>query len=295
MSRQALSQQEAHFLHASRPLEALVRPMIEEPRALAWVPGQEMMVVGGRSGLAHLVEPGFGTRELFVLSADPVRLLVEADRIVSVDRSGLVQLRDYPDGKLRWERPTGLISALSLVWWRGGIAVIGEDETARRVLVLNEDGSVRMRARVPARAALGATGDGHLVLGRSTTHGVSVTPFGRPLPEGDPTEHHLRFGADLAVIGMAIGGVTVWPVPGSPPTNVKLFDVCNAAISPDGQQVAMGTRLGGVAIASARAGSAERVNPARVEGHESPVGAMEFSSKGRWLATAANRCIVWGF
>ena len=295
MARPALSHQDAHFLHGSRPLEALVRPPVEEPRALAWVPGQEIMVVASRSGLAHLVEPGFGTRELFRVSADPVRILLDGERLACVDRRGLVQVRDLMDGSLRWERETGLILAHSLVWWRGGLAIIGEDETARRVIVFTEDGSVRARARVPARTALGATGDGHLVLARSTATGITVTPFGRPLAEGDATEHHLKFGADMAVIGVAIGGVTVWSVPGAPPTNVKLFDVCNASLSPDGQRVAMGTRVGGVAIASANAGSAERVNPARVEGHESPVSAMEFSSKGRWLATAADRCIIWGF
>lgn len=294
-SRSVLSQADAHFRHGERPLEVLVRPPVDEPRALTWVPRREELVVAGRSGALHLVEPSFGTRLLEPVPADPVALLVREGWIAAVSRSGTLVVRDFPEGATRFTAQTGLLAGVSLVPWRGGVAVIGNDDQSRRVVVYTHEGTVRARARVPARTGLGATGDGHLMLARSTAAGVSVTPFGRPLPEGAPTEHTLRFGEDLTVVGIAVGGVTVWHVPGAPPLNVKLFEVCHAALSRDGEQVAMGTRVGGVAIASARVDSALRVRPPKVEGHDGPVTAMEFSTRGRWLATAAERCIVWGF
>lgn len=293
-SRHILSHADAHYLHAERALEALVRPPIAEPRALVWVPREEMLVVAGASGALHLVEPSFGTQTLPPVVAEPVALLVRDGLVAALSRTGRLVVRTWPDGPEMWACETGLTANQQVSAWRGGIAVIGRDADVRRVIVYNRDGTVRVRARVPLRTALGVTGDGHLLLARSTAAGLSVTPFGRPLPDGEATEHALRFGDDLSVVGVALGGVTVWHVPGAPPVNVKLFDVCHAALSRDGERVAMGTRTGGVAIASARVGE-QRVNPAKVEGHEGKVIAIEFSGRGRWLATAAERCIVWGY
>jgi WD40 repeat protein len=131
------------------------------------------------------------------------------------------------------------------------------------------------------------------VLARSTDAGLDVVPFGRPFPPAPGTEHTLSFGPQLRVVGVATGGVTVWHARRAAPVNVKLYEVCNVAISPDTTEVAMGTRVGGVALSSAIVGNTNRIRPSRVEGHENPVIAMEFSTRGRWLATAAERCLVW--
>lgn len=294
-NRHVLSQSDAHFQHAERPLEPLIRLTIGEPRALAWVPGQEQLVVAARSGALSLVEPAFGSRFIEPLDFEPARMIIGEGKMAVVGRGGALELRTFPEGQPVWRVQTGLLAGFTLRWWRGGVAVVGDDAGMRRVIVHNLDGTIRARARVGARTALGSTGDGHLMLARSTQTGLVVVPFGKPLPDGPPTEHHLRFGENLSVVGAATGGVTVWAVPGSTPVNIKLYDVCNVALSGDGERVAMGTRTGGVAINSAKLGTGLRINPARVEGHEGPVTAMEFSPKGRWLATAAERCIVWGF
>ncbi|MDP2309145.1 MAG: WD40 repeat domain-containing protein [Pseudomonadota bacterium] len=283
-----------HFLHGTRTLEALVSPPVDRPRALCWLPDEDVLLVAARDGTLHHVEPAYGTRTLLTAAPDAAHIAVARGRLAVLTHEGLLQVWALAEARLLWERPTELIAGLHVRWWSGGIAVVGDDGLDRRVLVYDDLGERRTRARVPARTALGADADGNLLLARSTEAGLTLRPFGEALPTGASTVHQLRFSGRAAVIGVATGGVTVWHGVGEPPVNIKLFEVVNAALSPDEAVVAMGTRTGGVAIGPARLGG-QRVNPMRVEGHEGPVLALAFSPRGRWLASAAARCWVWSY
>jgi hypothetical protein len=280
-----------HFLHAARTLEALVSPPIEAPRALAWLSG-ETLLIAGKDGVIHHVEPAYGTRSLFLAAPDPAGLAVGRGMIAVLSRLGLLQMWTE-EGALLWEDPTGLLASFHLQLWRGGVAVIGDDEQDRRVIVYDDRGERRARARVPARTGLGVDEEGGLILGRSTEAGLTVQPFGVPLAPGRPTAHQLRFAGN-AVLGVATGGATIWHSPEAPPVNVKLLDVSCAALSPDRTLIGLGTRGGSVALAGAQPGG-QRVNPARIAGHEGAVLAMAFAPKGRWVASAAARAWVWSY
>lgn len=281
-----------HYLHAARTLEPLISPPADSPRALCWL-NADVLLVASRDGLVHEVEPSFGTRRLFQAAPDVAQLATRDRRVAVLARDGRLQVWSL-DGTLAWETPTGLIAGLQLTWWRGGVAVAGDDGIARRVIVFDAAGGRRTRARVPARTALGADADGNLLLARSIESGLVIRGFGQPLPAGPGTVHTLRFASDCAVIGIASGGVTVWHGPREAPVSVRLSEVANAALSPDGNLVAMGTRVGGVALGGAKPGD-QRVNPSRVEGHDAPVLALAFSPRRRWLASAAGRCWVWSY
>ncbi len=282
-----------HYLHGARTLEALVSPPVEQPRALCWLNG-DTLLVAARDGVVHFVEPSFGTRPFLTGAPDAAQIAIARGRLALLTREGRLQVWSLETQDLAWEQPTGLVAGLQLQWWKGGVAVAGEDGQDRRVHVFDDEGQRRARARVPPRAALGADYDGTLLLASSTEEGLAIRRFGQPLPAERPTVHTLRFASDHAVLGIAMGGVTVWHGPGESPVSVKLFEVVNAALSPDANLVAMGTRVGAVALGGAKPGG-QRVNPSRVEGHDGPVLALSFSPRGRWLASAAGRCWVWSY
>lgn len=287
---------DAHFLHQRPALEALVSPGVEQPRALCWVPGDDALALVARSGAVTLFEPAFGTRAMGDAVEEPARMHIAGDRVAVLSSTGILDVRTWPELSPVYRLPTGNLSQLNVVCWGGGVAVVGDDAKGiRRVMALDGEGKLVGRVKVPPRVALGVLQNGFIHLARSTTEGLFVTPVGRPVPAGEATAHTLRFGESGAVVGIASGGVTLWRSPEEAPVTVKCFDASAAAVSPDGEHLAIGTRVGRVAYATARPGAALRGNPARVEGHNSAVTTVEFSRRGRFLATCADRCWVWSY
>lgn len=291
----AKSARDPHYLHGQRALEPLLSPPIEAPRAICWVGDEDRLLVANAAGELYEVDPVFGTRALGAALPDPARLAWSAGRLAVLDREGRVQVRHSPEGGVRWEQETGLVAHLHLAWWREGVVVLGEDEETRRVLVFDDCGRLKSRARVGPRTAMGVDVRGNIVLARSTKAGVTLVPFGHPLPNGTATAHALRIEPTLAVLGVADAGVAVWRSPGVPPITAKLHQVTAAALSAHGDVVAMGTRIGQVALVAVGANVAARKSPERVEGHSGVVSAIEFAPRGRRLASVADRCWVWGF
>jgi len=285
----------AHFQHPARPLEALVAPSISGPRAMAWS-GEELIIADGE-GQLHLVEPSFGTRRLFKVAPEPMRLIVSsgqgsARRLATIDRHG--HLRVYAmDGTMCWEFATGVLASVQLAFGAPGLIVVGDTLDRRSLFLFSPDGVVVARARVPARTVALPRLDAHPLLARSLADGLRVRPFGTLLGSESATEHHLLVsGAHL--LGVASGGVTLWREASGLAVTVKLYDVVNAALSEDGETMALATRSGGVSVTVARPG-VPRVNPGKVSGHEGPVAGLAFAQKGKWLASLAERVWVWGY
>lgn len=286
---------DAHFLHAARPLESVLAPSIESPRALSWVPGKEVLLVSAADGGLHSVEPVWGVRHLFNTHPEAAHLSTHDERAAVLGRDGHLEIWHVGERKKLWEAETPMVSQMGVRWWSGGVAVAGDDFDQRRLIVFDDDGCVKVRARLPPRTALGVSPLGRLLVARSSVSGLHVAALGKPIPADQATGHTLRFAPGGRVLGVVPTGVTIWSARGAAPITVKMTDTTAAALHPDGSVLALGTRTGAVAVAAAIAGSGMRANPSRVEGHSGPVQMMSYAPKGRWLATMADGCRVWSY
>ena len=98
---------EAHYLHERSGLEAVLRPPVDDPTALAWIPRREELLVGTRAGEVHSVDPVLGTRIVASGIGEPASISVHPDRqrilmvcrngnwIIQSMRSGLIASGDH--------------------------------------------------------------------------------------------------------------------------------------------------------------------------------------------------------
>lgn len=283
----------AHFLHEKVALDPVLAVPIEAPRALSWRPGKEVLLVAAASGAVTSVEPSFGARLLFTGPPEPVQLAASGERVAILTDTGTVEVWTLGDKEATWRFESGLGGDSGLRFWAEGVAVIGDTAEGRRVRVYTGATLVRDLRGVPDGVALGTNMAGDLQLARSVEAGLVVVPFGASLPGGTSTGHQLRFTPGGHVLGVAIGGATLWT--GASPHNVRLLDTSCAALCADGKSVALGTRGGIVALSDMGAAPAARAHPPRVNAHETGVRAMSFSTRGRWLATVAENCRLWSY
>ena len=287
-----MNERSPHFLHAKMALEPVLAVPIPAPRALKWCAGREVLLVASADGTVSSVEPSFGSRALFVAAPDPVQITTSGDRVGLLSADGAVDIWCLGESTPSQQFQSGLSGDSGLRFCAECIAVIGDSPAGRRVRLFAEGACVRDVA-VQEGTALGVTDDGDLRLARSLQSGIHVGALGTPLPEGEATGHQLRFTPGGHVMGVAVGGATLWS--GGPPLSVRLLDSSCAALAPDGHTVALGTQTGLVALSDMRGPPALRGHPARISAHEAPVRCISFATRGRWLATVAEICRLWAY
>jgi hypothetical protein len=286
---------EAHFLHQRSGLEAVLRPPVPQPTALAWIPGREELIVASRDGCLHTVDPVLGTRviardlgEVAVLSLHPDR-----KRWLALTRAGEWIIGSIVDGVLnRGRHPfAGGMEAFFLGEW----SVMVGDEVAGRTLLVVGAGVEKGRMRVPPRVVPLHGDDGKMLLARSTPAGLHVIKFGKNpvFPEPDEsTAHRRRVSGTRYVIGLTPTGVAVWTRAGGQPRSMRLPDVTAGDVSPDGRFLGLGTRAGAVALAALDRLD-NRAKPHLVKAFDTPVTSVSFSERGRWLATGGEALQIW--
>lgn len=281
----------AHYLHERTGLEAVVRPPVPEPTCLAWRPGMEQLLVGNRGGDLFEVDPVMGTtRRAHGLGA--VRTLAihpDNRRYLAVCADGRFVVGEIGGGEIA-RGDHDLNRRMSAFWLQDYAIVVGDSGAGRAVLILH-DGKVVRRIPVPHRAVPRVGADGKLELVRSTPKGLVVRKLPKnPTPvDLESTAHILRCFPD-AVIGYTVIGLVVWRADSA--VSLRLADLGVATLSDDAQWVAMGTRSGAVALASLLTPES-RSRPDIVAAFEGPVHAVEFSKRGRWLATAGDSLVIW--
>lgn len=287
---------EAHYLHERSGLEAVLRPPVEGPCALCWVPRREELLVGTLGGELVRVDPVLGTSPVAsglgrtaALDVDPA-----GEHFLQVDREGAWRIGKVRSGEILVEVPHAFLTGHVAVFLDDHVAVVG-DELDGRFLYLYRGAERRGRVRVPEHV-VPVRGEGRkLRLARSTEGGLVV--IGVPeerFPKGlAGTAHRLQPGPGH-VLGFTESGVCVWTHEGGQPRSMRLPEVTAGDVSADGRYLGLGTRHGAVALARVDRFD-KRVRPDLVRAFDDPVTAVAFSRRGRWLATSADTLILWSW
>lgn len=293
---------DAHFLHEKNGLEAVLSPPLERPRAMDWVGTTTRLIVATDDGELVEVDPVFGTRQLRGTVQDIAALVIAPNgkRMAIVERGQRIALHSVGNGERVAELACPLISDIAVAWFRnkGALALVacGNTIDGRRAFILDEEFTRSRVVKLPAGAVLGPGKEGRLLLARCSPTGLDVVPVGRKLAQTEATSHRLRFGPQGLILGVTAGGVTCWRGPKDPAHTVAMLDVTAAAVSPDGQRLALGTRNGQVAMAQVDGDQLERGRPGKVGGHSEAVRQMSFAiNRGNWLATIADRLRIWKY
>lgn len=285
---------EAHFLHQRSGLEAVLRPPVTHPTALAWLPGREELLVTSRDGDLMLVDPVLGTRVVTRGLGEVAVLAVHTDRqrYFAASREGewiVGRLSGASDGRGRHPFAGNMDG-----FWVGDHAVLAGDSVDGRSMIAVADAQLRGSVALPERVIPVPGDDGKLLLARSTQSGLQVIRFGKnaKFPDaGDVTQHRLRV-CGKHILGITPTGVSVWGRQGGVPRSMRLPDLTAGDISQDGRFLGLGTRTGAVALAALDRLDA-RAKPHLVKAFENPVSSCAFSDRGRWLATGGEALQIW--
>ena len=286
---------EAHYLHERHGLEAVLRPPVDDPTALAWIPKREELLVATREGVVHSVDPVLGTRVLVRDLGEPARIAVHPDRkrYVVVCRDGTWQVGKL-GGEALGKGEHSFVSNIECFFYNDYAIILG-DELEKRVMLILKDGRVASQPRLPKGVTALLDPNGKLLLCRSTHRGLQVIPFGKgaKFPTGEVSGHRLRVSSPY-VMGMTATGVAVWTHEGGQPQSMRMPEVTAADIHKGGRLLGMGTRSGAVALAILDSPD-KRARPDLVKAFENAVTSCAFSTRGRWFATAGERVQIWSW
>jgi len=287
---------EAHYLHERSGLEAVLRPPVEGPCALCWVPRKEELLVATFSGELVRVDPVLGTSPVvqgigrtMALDVDP-----SGERFLQIERDGTWRVGSLRGGGILVEERHAFLTGHTGFFLDDHIALVG-DEADGRYLHLYRGAERRGRIRVPEHVVPLREQGRKLRLARSTEGGLFVidVPEGR-FPKGLAGTAHRLQPAPGHVLGFTEAGVCVWTHDGGQPRSMRLPEVTAGDVSADGRYLGLGTRHGAVALARVDRFE-KRVRPDLVRAFDEPVIAVAFSRRGRWLATAADSLRIWSW
>jgi hypothetical protein len=288
---------EAHYLHERSGLEAVLRPPVKQPTALAWVPRKEELVAATRDGELVSVDPILGTRVLAEGVGETAVLDLHDDgkRFLIVTREGKWRIGNLRTGEVLFEDRHAFLGGMNAFFLKEYVILVGDEGEERFLYIYTTAGERKGRARVPEKVVPLVGPDEKLLLARSTPAGLSVIPFpaGRFPKDLPSTVHRLR-PSTVHVLGFTTTGICVWGQEGGQPQSMRLPDLTAGDISKDGAYLGLGTRNGAVALARVDRID-KRVRPDLVRAFNGPVTSVAFSSRGRWLATGAEGLRIWSW
>jgi hypothetical protein len=285
---------EAHYLHERHGLEMVLRAPVDHPTALTWIPGRQELLVATREGELMSVDPAFGTRQLMAELGEVAEISVANDRsrLIALNRRG-EWFTATLKGEVLHKGKHPFLAGMSGFFAGKYTVLTGDTGDGQRLMLVLEGDTTKSRVRLPERVVATLDAAGRPLLVRSTPSGLVVVPFGRTarFPKQPSTVHRLR-PTGRHILGFTTSGVCVWDHSGGAPESTRLPDLTAGDLSPDTRYLGLGTRTGAVAL-SRMDKKDKRMRPDLVRAFNTPVTAVSFSSRGRWLATAAEAVRLW--
>lgn len=291
---------EAHYLHERSGLEAVLRPPVKYPTALAWIPKREELVVTTREGQVISVDPVLGTRIIAEEIGEGAVLSLKDDRkhYLVMNRQGRWIIGTLK-GEILLRGKHDFLGAMSGFFAGEYAVMMGDTGDGKRTLQIFKGEKRVANVRLPARVTATLSEKGNLLLCRSTHAGLEVVPLsamkkGKSFQKGlESTIHRLR-PSGAHILGFTSTGIVLWGQKGGQPRSMRLPDLTAGDISKGGKYLGLGTRNGAVALA--RIDNLEkRIRPDLVRAFNSPVTSVAFSTRGRWLATGAEGLRIWSW
>lgn len=291
---------EAHYLHERSGLEAVLRPPVKHPTALAWVPRREELVVTTREGQIVSVDPVLGTRVIAEGIGESAVLSLHEDRkhFLVMNRQGR-WMTGTLKGDIEVEGKHDFLGSMAGFFAGEYIVMTGDTGDGKRSLQIFKGEQRVANVKLPPRVSAMLSENNNLLLCRSTDAGLEVLPLnalkkGKTFAKGlEATIHRLR-PSGPHILGFTTTGICLWGQAGGQPRSMRLPDLTAGDISENGQYLGLGTRNGAVALA--RIDNLEkRIRPDLVRAFNSPVTSVAFSQRGRWLATGAEGLRIWSW
>ncbi|MCB9669767.1 MAG: WD40 repeat domain-containing protein [Alphaproteobacteria bacterium] len=291
---------EAHYLHERSGLEAVLRPPVKQPTALAWVPKREVLIVATRDGELVSVDPVLGTRVITesIGEAGVLALHEDRKRYLTMNRQGGWTVGTL-DGETLINARHTYLGGMDGFFAGEYVVMLGDEGDGKRTLSIFKEDRRTAHLKLPSRVSATVSANGGLLLLRSTHAGLEVLPLGalkkgRSFQKGmESTMHRLR-PSGPHILGFTSTGIAIWNEKGGQPKSMRLPDLTAGDISHAGEYLGLGTRNGAVALS--RISSLEkRVHPDLVRAFNSPVTSVAFSQRGRWLATGAEGLRIWSW
>jgi len=282
---------EAHYLHERHGLEAVLRPPVGYPTALAWVPRREELIVATRDGKLHSVDPVLGTRVVTEAIGEAAVLDIHSDRkhYLLVEREGRWRLGDLSGG-IEHVGKHDFLGHIDAFFLDRYIVLIGDTVDGRYLLVFSDDKQTS-KIRLP-KGVVALRHENALKLARSTAAGLEVIILGKQKFRRVETTGHVLQRCRDHVLGVTPTGIAVWTGQGGLPRSMRMPEITAADLFKDGSFLGLGTRHGAVALARMDLVD-KRVHPDLVKAFDSPVTTVQFSDRGRWLATGGDRLQIW--
>jgi len=282
---------EAHYLHQRIGLELALKPPVESPVAAAWADNGQLLT-GTRGGDLVLVDTALGTRTVAGIGERIARIARGNGWFVIGVAGAWVWLdegfQELASGRL----DLGLVVDAQA---KDGVALVNGELDRRRYTFLVDRKGREKSVKVPHGALGYFSSGGGFQVARATERGLEVVRpgSGQRFKQVRVGKQVLR-AAGRRLVGFTQGATCVWSVKDDAPASMPVHLPTCASLHPEGAVVAVGTALGGIALANLN-NFQSRMQPYVVKAYSRPVTEIAFSPSGSWLATIGENLLIWSW